>query len=245
MLLLENESDEIQQTLVAGTENDFLEIESVFASHLRQNRLLGRLGLTGEDHTALMPLDQWEKDPLKLPARELIFCPGPLFPMGKVMEMLQKELAIRYKFHYAGSSGIIGSDDSDEAGETLTGSVNFKLSKPAEQNRKRILDVTVALFFLATFPIHFFLVDNPKHFFSNSWNVLKGRATWISYLGLGKQLPVLRKGVLCCNGLPYEINRELNDETRQILDMRYALDYHVWSDLSLLRRGYAYLGTSV
>jgi O-antigen biosynthesis protein len=241
----DNGDEEVQQTIVAGTQDNYHEIEKLYTAHLRQNRLLGRLSPNEPDTDALMTLEQYFESPESLPVKEIIFCPGPSISMKRVISFLATSTRVRYKFHYAGSGSIIGSDDSNTAGETLGGPVQFNLAKGIEQNRKRVLDILVALFLLGTWPVQVFLVKKPVGLLTNIWQVLTGRASWVGYLGHQQGLPALQKGILGTNGLPIQNAPLLNKEAKDILDARYALDYHYWTDISLIRKGYRFLGARV
>jgi hypothetical protein len=87
-----------------------------------------------------------------------------------------------------------------------------------------------------------FFVKNFPGLIKNIFQVLRGKKTWIGYTGRGDGLPKLLPGVIAVNGLPHHLNLQLNIETRQLLDARYALDYYYWLDLSLIRKSYRMLG---
>ena len=246
LLKLDDESAEVRQTLVVGSPDDLHEVHALLSPHYRQHRLMGRLSVKeNEDQGSMMPVKQWLEGPDAIPVRELIFCPGPALSMSTIISYLHPSIPVRFKFHYKGSESIVGSDDSDQAGETLALQVKYNLAKPAELNRKRLVDVIVSLLLIVTMPVQWFYVDDPDIFFSNIMKVLKGKATWIGYIGSGRNLPPLRPSVLGCNGLPAKLNRTLKPTARNMLDARYARDHHYWQDLSLIRKGHRYLGTRI
>jgi len=156
------------------------------------------------------------------------------------MQQLPKSTAI--KFHASGSSSIVGSKSKDSSGEFVTKENGFKLNDPHYRRLKRLIDIAVSLAGLITFPIHLFIVKKPFSFFVNCLAVLVAQKTWIGYAVEEKNLPVLRKPVVACNGMPASIKQQLPAESLQMIDYWYARDYTPMSDLTLIKRAYKKLG---
>ena len=113
--------DACRQTLVAGTMDDYRTIEKILTAHSFQNHLTGRLSAhIGDKENALMPLTDWIKNLQDYPATDLIFCMSSNLTMEQIMPMLKRHKGLCYKFHYAGSSSIVSSDDSNLAGEVVS-----------------------------------------------------------------------------------------------------------------------------
>jgi hypothetical protein len=113
--------DAYPQTLVAGTMDDYRTIEKILTAHSLQNHLTGRLSThIDNEENALMPLTDWIKNQKDNAATVLIFCIGNTLTMEQIMPLLQRKKGLSYKFHYNGSSSIIGSDDSNLAGEVVS-----------------------------------------------------------------------------------------------------------------------------
>jgi O-antigen biosynthesis protein len=229
--------------LVAGSSSDFEEVTQIYTKHHAEHFLLGRLGWGDKDEGALMPFTQWLSSPGLLPAEELIFCSSQDLSMQDIISKLKPEKKILYKFHYRGSNSIIGSEGSNESGETLSENVKYRLAQPSAKREKRITELVVALLLLITLPIHLFFVKNFIGLITNLLSVLSGKQTWVGYIGVAKELPVLPPGILGVNGLPHNLNRQMPAVTCHLLDARYALDYYYWLDLSLIRKGYRMLGS--
>jgi hypothetical protein len=106
---------------VAGTEDDYRMIKKILTTHSLQNRLRGRLSIhNADEESALMPLTDWVKNQKDYAATDLIFCIGNYLTMEQIMPLLKREKGLRYKFHYAGSNSIVGSEDSNLAGEVVS-----------------------------------------------------------------------------------------------------------------------------
>ncbi len=242
LLQLESEGYEQRQTLVVGLPADYEAIRQLLAPNFKQERLLGRLSVEPNPTDHLMSFDAWLQAPSMLPARSLVFCISQALSMHRVMTNLHPDRANRYIFHYAGSLSVISSSHSKIAGETLALQVNYNLAKPGIRHSKRIVDVGVSLFLLLSFPLHFFLVKKTAGLWRNIWNVLQAKCTWVGYANGGNNLPPLPQGVLQTNGRLGKQNEALTNTALGVLDERYALYYHYWQDLSLIRMGFRFLG---
>jgi GT2 family glycosyltransferase len=228
--------------LVAGNAGDFESIKEIYMRHHAADSILGRLSLAEKETGSLMPLDTWLQATGLLPANQIIFSISSELPLSRVCRVLSPQKGISYKFYYRGSSSIVGSEGSEEKGETLSGNVYYRLGEPRVLSQKKIIDVLIAMLLLGSFPFHMFFVKNFPGLIKNIFQVLRGKKTWIGYTGRGDGLPKLLPGVIAVNGLPHHLNLQLNIETRQLLDARYALDYYYWLDLSLIRKSYRMLG---
>lgn len=169
-------------------------------------------------------------------ARELILCIGRI-PARYAIHLI-RHIPISTWFHLAGSSSIVGSDLSYTSGEVLTTEEQFNLAQPHKKRIKRLLDMLVALVFLASFPLHFISVKRPLRFISNSINVLIGRKTWIGYHAGGKGLPPLRQAVISELGM---LKGAANENAAR-LDYWYARNYEPLHDVKLILRNYRNLG---
>lgn len=243
ILEIHNDKDKKAFILVAGSPADYDHVKQIYTRHHAEHHLLGRLGFNENDSGALMPLYQWLSSPGLLPAGEVIFCSSRELPLQDIISKLHPEKKILHKFHSRGSNSIIGSEGSNESGESMSEKVTYRLAQPTAQMAKKMTAIMVALLLLITLPLHIFFVKNFIGLLANLLKVLSGKQTWVGYIGGSKKLPVLPPGVLGVNGLPYNLNKQMPEETRQLLDARYALDYYYWLDLSLIRKGYRFLGS--
>jgi hypothetical protein len=149
---------------------------------------------------------------------------------------------IGIKLHAAASTSIVGSDSKDTSGEALSKENGYKLADPYNRRLKRLIDVSISLFAIATFPVHLFIIKKPFVFFANCFSVLLANKTWIGYATVEKNLPKLYTGVIACNGVPASVKQQLPTESLQMMDYWYARDYEPGNDLKLLWRMYRQLG---
>ena len=242
LLQTEGEIYERKQTLVVGLPADYEAVSQLLAPHFMQERLLGRLSVEPSPSNHVMSFDAWVKAPTLIPVRSVIFCISPALPMHRVLKSLYPGKADRYIFHYSGSKSLVSSSHSKIAGETLSLQVHYNLAKPAIRQSKRVLDIGVAMLLLLSFPFHVFMVKKTGGLWRNIWRVIKAHATWIGYTCEGENVPALPPGILQTNGRSAAQNKLLNKSALQVLDKRYALNYQYWQDISLLRKGFRFLG---
>jgi O-antigen biosynthesis protein len=144
--------------------------------------------------------------------------------------------------HASGSKSIVGSHSRDLSGESVSHENGFNLSNPYNRRVKRLIDISIAVIGLLTFPLQFFLVKKPFSFFANCFSVIAGTKTWIGYASAEKNIPNLRRAVIACNGVPSKIRQSLPKESLQMIDYWYARDYEPLNDLKLIARVYRKLG---
>jgi lipopolysaccharide/colanic/teichoic acid biosynthesis glycosyltransferase len=116
------------------------------------------------------------------------------------------------------------------------------MANPYNRRLKRLIDVSISLLAILTFPVHLFLIKNPGAFLSNCFAVLFAQKTWIGFAGNKKNLPLLRKGVIACNGVPLSVKQPLPEESLHMIDYWYARDYEPANDLRLIWKTYKGLG---
>lgn len=139
---------------------------------------------------------------------------------------------------------IIGSNSVDNPGDLYTIDINFAIARPAAKRNKQLVDLSLSVLFLLTFPIHLLFVKNKSNFLKNIFSVLFLQKSWVGYLNKeidNKHLPKLKKGVLSpINGL--QNKQTISDNTAKRLNLLYAKHYQVANDLLLIWRGYQHLG---
>ena len=130
---------------------------------------------------------------------------------------------------------------STESGETLSTETDFAIAKASNKRIKRLIDVTIALVFLLTFPVHFLFVKKPIAFFSNCLAVIFGSKTWVGYISPQSSLPLLKESVLAPNGKK-EKKYALPDDNIHSLNYWYARNYEPVQDIKTIFAHYKYLG---
>ncbi|MAW65952.1 MAG: glycosyltransferase [Flavobacteriales bacterium] len=169
---------------------------------------------------------------------EVIFCAKDL-SSNKIIETMESLSSNEAEFKIAPPESlfILGSSSIDSPGELYLIDIN-SLSKSENIRNKRIFDVVSSLILLVTSPILALLVQEPSKMFGNIINVFKGKFTWVGYsksFGLKNELPVLKSSIL--SPLDRFNDTDLEEETIERINIRYAKDYNPLNDLTILIKG--------
>lgn len=175
-------------------------------------------------------------------ADEIIFCSKDI-PAHNIIECMTsiEDKVLEYKIVPAESNFIIGSSSKNKPGEFYT--LNLELNIIAEGNvrNKRLLDVSVSLFFLIFSPVFMWFTNNPAKFLRNIFFVLFGKCTWVGFTNNEEiNLPRIRQGII--TPVSYLTTDSLDANTIHRLNMLYAKDYNLYTDLNLLFRSFRKLG---
>lgn len=212
-------------TVVVATTDEFREIDQLMRQAGKEQQVLGRVSTREPEAGALAVWPSLDSLHRTLPFKEIIIG-GASVPTREIIDRLpQLPPHSRVKIHLAGTQSIVGSHSKDSSGEAVSVENGFKLHDPYNRRLKRLIDVSVALAGILTFPVHLFFIKKPFRFLGNCIQVLLARKTWVGYSVYDKQLPALRPPVLACNGIPPKVNTVLPVESRQMLDYWYARDY--------------------
>ncbi len=173
---------------------------------------------------------------------EVIFCSADMTAKDIFAAMAKLgKYAIEIKIAPPASQFIIGSNSIHSQGSWYTLDFNA-ISKPANKRAKRSFDLFSALLLLILSPILVFLIKKPGTFLKNTFLVLVGQCSWVSYAKHteNSKLPKIKKGVL-----PISVSlakSSLSESTILQLNQLYAKDYRLESDVQLLLQNWRSLG---
>jgi len=179
-------------------------------------------------------------------ADEIIFCSKdiPSYQIISCMTSIGSE--VDYKIVPEESLSIIGSNSKDLPGELYTIDIRMAITTAPNRRNKRLLDVTVSLFLLFTFPLQVFMVNKTFGLLGNIFSVLFNRKSWVGYTSVNgtglEKLPLIKPGVVHPDDV---INNKLNPSTISRLNFLYAKDYSVWKDAELVLKAYTKLGQTL
>mgnify|MGYP003546656842 FL=1 len=234
--------DEHTQTIIAGSVEEFDAAKQLLKDAGLKQRVLGRIAVHADDNDGIGSVKNIKGLSSVIPFREIILCQGTL-SYAEIIEVIQQlPPSINVKIHAHGTTSIVGSNSKDSSGEVVSKENGFKLSDPYNRRLKRLLDVSISIFSIITFPVHLIFVRKPLSFFKNCFQVLFARKTWIGYAVPEKSLPSLYNAVISCNGIPADKKQALPKESLQMMDYWYARDYEPINDLKLIKRMYRSLG---
>ncbi|HZK07281.1 MAG TPA: glycosyltransferase [Bacteroidales bacterium] len=176
---------------------------------------------------------------------EIIFCAKSITSRSIIDKMTElQSLQVEFKIAPPESLSLIGSNSINTAGDLYTMEINPIGTYPNRRN-KRLLDVMISLVMISALPILVFMVKRPAHFLANIVMVLFARKTWVGYCPTANdknaRLPGIKRGVLNpANALAID---NLSNETLERLNLLYARDYKVKTDLDIITKGYRKLGS--
>lgn len=174
---------------------------------------------------------------------ELIFC-GKDVPSEQIIAtMAEFGNQLNYKILPEESVSIIGSNSKNTAGDLYAIDVNLKISSARSRWIKRSFDISTSIVLLLFSPLFILFVKDKGGFFSNAWRVLLGQLTWVGYYDRIEEqeklkLPALRKGVLS----PMNLRKNTKGLTGRKLNLLYAKNYSVDTDISIVFRNLQHLG---
>ena len=243
--LLEESDDrhESKKTIVAADEKNYLTVTRILQNAEMSDRVLGRVSTEkAQSANSLGTIQQLPELIKKYSVKEVIFCENGL-SFSTIITLIQElPNGVRYKFHAAGSTSIVGSDSQHSSGNYLGGGKKYSIDLPFNRRLKGLVDVILSFLLLLSLPIHLLLQKSRLQFIRNVLVVLMGKKTWVGYAGEAGQLPLIRKGVLTCTSRPSALN-ELSEESLNHADEWYAQNYSAAVDLQKMCGGYKYLSS--
>ena len=239
-LTTNSKNTERPHILVAGSNEEYLEVFELMKSANLTDKVIGRIAIAPGDENGLGNWSAINKLSEAVPSREIVFCAGQQSYSNIIDALQQLPPQTSMKFHAAGSKSIVGSNSRDAAGESFSKETTFRLSQPHYKRMKRLVDLGVAITGLAIFPFQFIIQRRPANFLLNCLMVIARSRTWVGYAVGGKTLPTLKNGVLVSNGTG---GSQLPAESLQLVDYWYAKDYSPGIDLKLIRKNYRLLGS--
>ena len=174
---------------------------------------------------------------------EVIFCARDL-PSRRIIELMST-LDIKnleYKIAQPESLYLIGSNSIDTSGDLYMIDIN-SVNLPQNRRSKRVLDLIVSLSIIALFPLLLWFAKNKWGFLINTLAVTLGVKTWVSYSPemneLKINLPRLKRGVLSPASI---FDNKLVSEKLEKINLIYAKDYRISTDLSIILKSIRLLG---
>jgi len=149
---------------------------------------------------------------------------------------------LHFKIAPPESAFIIGSNSIERGGDVFLMDLNA-INTISNRRRKRAIDITLAIFFLLFSPILIWWVEEKAGFIKNSFDVIRGRKSWVGYKELAidqSDLPKIKKGVLT----PLDRMGSLKspEETAKKLNVVYAREYGLRKDLIIIASAFRRLG---
>jgi len=175
---------------------------------------------------------------------EIIFCSKDISSQKIIKTMLKLSNAdVSYKIASPDSVSIIGSNSIDTAGELYTIDIN-SIAKSENVRNKRMFDLLIALLMLVILPVMIIVVNRRLGFIKNIFNVIIGSLSWVGYSTKQNvniySLPKIKTGVLSPDDIV--VAKKHSKESIEKLNMFYAKNYRIWTDLMIILKRIKELG---
>ncbi|MDD3286732.1 MAG: glycosyltransferase [Bacteroidales bacterium] len=175
---------------------------------------------------------------------EVIFCAKSI-SQQKIISTMAELKANNLHFIIAPpeTDFIIGSNTINTPTDLYVISVN-SISDDDNKRKKRLLDITLALFTLLFSPILCFTIKRPIGLWKNTFSVLFGSKTWIGYSNIStisnNSLPKIKKGILTTQDSLDKKDVDLSTLNR--LNLLYARNYRLQSDFNTFIKAFREIG---
>ncbi len=170
---------------------------------------------------------------------EVIFCAENISSAKIIKSMLDlTQLNVDYKIAPPQSISIIGSNSIHSAGDLYVLNLNT-ISKTSNKRKKRIFDIALSTGLLVLCPLIVWLFKNKSLFIKNIFQTFKGNRTLVGFIpdeGNTELLPELKPGILNPGDIFAEI--ELDTERKTQLNVIYAKDYSISTDIEIVLKGW-------
>lgn len=177
---------------------------------------------------------------------ELVFCSPEVAYSDTIywMEKLQDK-GISFRTVPSNSTFVIGSSSKNQPGDYYSYETDFAITTSESKFNKRLFDVLGSILILLFCPVTLLFIDEKRTAFSNLIRVLRGQISIVGYSenrGGEVKLPILKKALLNASD---SLNEKLDTNTMARLDFLYARDYNVYKDLTVLLKGFRFLGRKI
>jgi len=174
---------------------------------------------------------------------ELIFCSKDI-ASSKIISLMTK-IDVKdmvFKIAPPQSLFVIGSHSKNSPGDYYTIDIQLSVSKISNKRNKKIIDLTFSVLFLLFSPVIILIQKHRKKFFSNIFQVIKGKKSMVGYFDQVdvSALPEIKQGILA--PLPAKAIKYLNKDEIFEINMAYARDYKPLSDIEIIIKGIRNLG---
>jgi len=228
---------QIANVLIVGEIDECLRVKQILLNHQQKFKILGFI-----KPSSSIADGEWLGNSEDLPllidvfkANEIIFCSKNI-DGSEIMSLMSHEMNEKVRFKIIPESGdfIIGSHSKNANGEFYGVDLSHVLNDKATRFQKRILDIFLCFIFVLFAPFLLFKNTFFKIVFSNFFDCLKGRKTWVGYNNQSKNqhLPALNP---CVFDNAILLNQELrNNQMLKNLNIMYASHYNIYNDINIV-----------
>lgn len=169
-------------------------------------------------------------------ADEVIFC-GKDLSTGQIIDLMTelcrlpgRRGQVEYKIVPTDSDFVIGSESINSTEDLYTEELRT-IATPLNRRNKRLFDMVSSLLLLMLSPLLIWFEHDKVHFWTDCWQVLTGRKTWV-----GTDGRETKKGVFGPEDMLPHRAAAISPEVRQRLQLRYVRHYKLATDLQILMK---------
>ena len=148
---------------------------------------------------------------------------------------------VDFKISQPNTYFLIGSNSIHSSGDLYMLDMN-NINRNNNIRSKRLLDFISALFLLLSYPLLFLIYRHPLSALKSILKVIIGTRTWVGYSIISSQqkLPKIKSGILHISDGVFPINDDISAK----LNIVYAKDYSVVTDLRVLSKNLKLIGAT-
>lgn len=229
-------NDEIyEQSVIIGSLTDYQHVLQILKQRNYNENILGRISSKPNEINSIGVIKDLPFLINKLNIKEIIFCEGSI-SYKEIISFLNTSTPkkIKFRFHAKKSHSIVGSDSKTSTGEALANEEFFSIKLPYQQRMKKLIDLWIALFVLVLSPLYLLFQKNYIQLLKNTFEVFKGKKTWVGYSIQTSKLPKILTGIITPQGFKIGSNYPVVQTVLQKADILYAKDYDWLIDLKII-----------
>lgn len=223
--------------LIVANSNEAKRIESIIKQIYNKFEIIGYVSTDEQDNQKIGTLSQIEEIIQIHKPHEVIFSSKDITNENIISKMLIfSDFNINVKIAPKDSISIIGSNSINTLENLFVMDFNA-INKPFNRRIKRLLDIALSINFLIFFFVYFWFVENKKKFLNNVIKVLFGKYFWVGLYSknsnLSNKYEKQNQGVIT----PADVilkNKKLNDINVNNINLTYAKNYNIATDLILI-----------
>jgi len=150
---------------------------------------------------------------------------------------------VEFKIAQPESLYLIGSNSIDTSGDLFVLDIN-SITKPQNRRNKRLFDMATSIWLTITAPVSLWFMVHKLGFLRNLFSVMIGSKSWVGFAYTDQQsaikLPPISSGVLSPTSI---IKGNISAEKVEKLNIIYAKDYRVSTDVKILFKAFRNLGS--
>jgi GT2 family glycosyltransferase len=180
---------------------------------------------------------------------EIIFCSRDI-SAGQIIQQMQtvSSINVEYKIAPPESHYVIGSNSINDQGDLYFVDINA-LNSPANKRNKRFFDLVVCLIIVLFSPVLIFTVNDFSTMLNNWMKVFVGKQSWVGLASGYVNDPSINRisNTKKCVLSPLDALKktDFDESTISRLNVLYAKEYSVYTDLRIIINGVKNLGKKV